>query len=270
MKKVCQNKDYHRGELFISFIQSKFKDLGKIDVLDIGCKYGIMSVPLSKKCKSVIGIDLDKKALEYTKEKAEGVDNLQIKELNFLKNKFKDNSFDLIIMEGVFEWIAKGSKNKSPIEWQKYALKECKRLLKPNGVIYVGIENKYCPNFWIKDPHGSLPLTVLLPNFLSAIAYKLIRNRSYRVNILGYSGYKKLFKDVFGNVDIKIPLPHYKHLYETSSFNKKELLSKIKKVSRIKNHPKTYRQILQGLKLVAKIGLTKVFAPNFIITSRKK
>ncbi|MBN1376950.1 class I SAM-dependent methyltransferase [Candidatus Woesearchaeota archaeon] len=266
-----QDKDTFRGKLFVKFIKNYFKKpLKELKVLDVGCKYGAFSFELAKNFKEVIGIDVNKEALKETKAKAENIKNLKIKEESILKTSFKSNSFDLITMEGVLEWVGITNPDLKAIECQKKALKECKRILKKDGIVYVGIENRLCPYFWLQDPHGKLPLTVILPRFLSKPLYKMIKKSYYGQNILGYWGYKKLFNNIFNNPDIMIPLPHYKYLYEVSSFDNNELRKKIKKVSKIKNLRKTYRWALNGLKISSYLKLTKLFSPNFAIITRKK
>lgn len=269
---VDQSWDTKRGELFINFIKPYFKDIKKIDVLDVGCRRGAFTFPLAKHCKKVTGIDIAGTIMEDTKKRAKGIKNITIKTQSILKTEFKDNSFDLITMEGVLEWVGIANRNKTPIGCQIQALKECKRLLKPNGVLYVGIENMLFPYFWLRDPHGKLPLTVLLHRHIANPFFRLVKGKGsyYGINILTYWGYKKVFNKVFNNSNILLPIPHYKYLYDVSTFDRKEVSKKLKKSSKIKKLAKIYKLSALSLKFASFLGMAKLFAPNFIIISRKK
>lgn len=224
---------------------------------------------MAKEFERVVGIDINVRFLEKIKIKTRYFKNIEIKEMNILNTSFDDKSFDLILFEGVLEWVGRSNRKKSPKECQIQAIKECKRLLRDNGLLYVGIENKLFPYFWLNDPHTHTPLTVILPRSLSKTLYSLLKNNYYGIQLYNYWGYIKIFKIIFGNCKIMLPIPHYKYLYELSLFKGKELRKKVRKVSKIKNFRKSYKLILITLKVISLIGLLKLFAPNFIILCRK-
>lgn len=264
------DKDTFRGKLFIKFIKKYLKNLSKCKVLDVGCKYGAFTFELAKEFKKVVGIDINVEILDKIKNKLRYFKNVEIKEMNILNTEFQDNSFDLVILEGVLEWVGFSNNEKSPNECQIKALKECKRILKNYGILYVGIENRLFPYFWINDPHTHTPLTVILPHFFSNILYSIVKKRYYGIQIYNFWKYKKMFMKVFKNCEIMIPIPHYKYLYDVSTFNRHELRNKIDNLSKhTKNLRRSYQLILKILKLFSLIGLLKLFSPNFIILCKK-
>ncbi|MHA1335587.1 MAG: methyltransferase domain-containing protein [Promethearchaeota archaeon] len=265
------NYDTFRGKLFVQFIRRYFRDTSSIIALDVGCRYGAFLVEMAKSFKKVIGIDIDEGALEIIKKKIEKFDNVIIKKESILKTDFPDNTFDLITLEGVLEWVGLGDPSISPKECQIQALYECKRILKPNGILYCGIENKLFPAYWFRDPHSHLPLTVILPRRLAQYYYERKTKTGFKYygqNILSYWGYAKMFSKVFGSCDIKIPLPNYKYLYYISSLNSKELMKKAKKTLSIKNLRKTYKATTLAVLALSLLGL-KYFANNFVILCKK-
>lgn len=110
--------------------------------LDVGSGWGQVCIPLGRLGKSV-ALDLTFNRLNILKSIAnqEGV-SLQYVQGNFLSFPFMENSFDTIIFNGSLEWIGVGrDKGTSIRKVQMKALKKANDLLKPNGIIYIGIEN---------------------------------------------------------------------------------------------------------------------------------
>ena len=266
---MFEKYDSIRGKLFVKFIKKYFKDPSKISALDVGCRYGLLTFEMAKTFKKIIAIDIYDSAIKEIKKKALNFDNIEIFKKSILNTNFKDNSFDLILLEGVLEWVGLSNSNISPKQVQIEVLKECKRLLKYGGILYCGIENKLFPLYWIKDPHSYFPLLVVLPRFLSKRIYARFNNNEYYgQNILTYWGYSKMFYKVFGNFNIKIPIPNYKYLYYVSSFNSKELYLKAKDALKIKFHRKEFQFTVKILKFLSIFHLTKI-SNNFIILCKK-
>ena len=265
-----KSEDTYRGVLFRDYLEEFFSDLTSLTVLDVGCRDGAFTLPLGRECKEVIGIDVDRDFVKKTKIKASTYKNVTIEYGNILQTKYKSNYFDLVILEGVLEWVGNSRKDISPIECQRIALKECRRILKPNGIIYIGIENRLCPAFWLKDPHTKTPLTVILPRFLSKPLYKLLKGKYYGMSLMSYWGYERLINEIFPNqCRIRIPIPHYKYLYEVSTFNRREFGNKLEKVSEIGRAVRDYKWWLRGLKMARATYTTKLILPNFVIIARK-
>lgn len=133
-------------------------DKGKI-VLDIGCGAGHGSNMLAKKYKKVYGVDISRDAVEYAKENWQ-LDNIEFSEGSCLDIPFADNIFDEVAAFEVFEHLD---------DWQKF-LSEIKRVLKPNGVVYISTPNKtlYSPGTKKPiNPHHVFEMTI--PEFKEAL-----------------------------------------------------------------------------------------------------
>jgi SAM-dependent methyltransferase len=106
-------------------------------VLDIGAGFGVLLYYL-KKQKNIIGVGLepDPESARIAREKI-GVDVIdETIESYFQKNRSENSSeqkFDFIILNQAFEHLL------SPLE----TLKEIKKRLSPEGVIYIGVPNAY-------------------------------------------------------------------------------------------------------------------------------
>ncbi|WP_088834219.1 class I SAM-dependent methyltransferase [Paenibacillus tyrfis] len=110
--------------------------------LDVGSGWGQVCIPLGRYGKS-IALDLTFNRLSILKTIAtqENVP-LYYAQGNFLSFPFKENIFDTIIFNGSLEWIGVGREQATSIKSvQITALKKANQLLKPDGILYIGIEN---------------------------------------------------------------------------------------------------------------------------------
>jgi len=125
-------------------LQIALKSLKNIDwkdkkVLDIGCSNGFITSEILKftQAEEITGIEIDSdRVLKANQLKHK----LQEKKLNFIKadatnlSQLDDNSFDGIFSNMVFQQI--------PPEKLPAALKEVKRLLKPNGLAIINFNQR--------------------------------------------------------------------------------------------------------------------------------
>lgn len=111
--------------------------------LDDGCGSGYGTYYLaSKGVKHIIGIDKSFKAIKYA-QRHYLKDNLEYIPMNGCRLSFKKNTFDVVISFDVLEHLKSSD--------QKKFLSETRRVLKPEGTLYIG-----CPNASLsigKNPH---------------------------------------------------------------------------------------------------------------------
>lgn len=97
-------------------------------VLDVGCGDGTLIFKISKKCKKVYGIDIDKKSINVA-IKDNKDDNVSFINDDFLKYNFENMKFDMIIFVAAIHHMN-----------MKDALLKAQSLLKENGkIIIVGL-----------------------------------------------------------------------------------------------------------------------------------
>lgn len=87
-------------------------------LLDVGCGNGSTIQMMAKKGWKGVGIDFDDKAVEHARSKG-----LEVKQGDIFSQKFRDASFDAIILSHVIEHVP------SPIR----VLTECRRIMKEGG-----------------------------------------------------------------------------------------------------------------------------------------
>ncbi len=103
-------------------------------VLDLGSGNGQNAIKAAKLCKRLTAVEIDHRLQEIAQisAKAKRIKNLKFAKGNLEKTlAFKDDSFDKTIFLDVLEHL----NNRDQI------LKEIKRVLKPNGTLFLGVPN---------------------------------------------------------------------------------------------------------------------------------
>jgi len=241
-------------------------------ILDLGSGYGNITIPLARYYRRVVAADASLELLEFSKARAiaEGLTSIEyvhIDPLYALDLPFKENSFDAIILNGVLEWAAHGSDATNPALVQEQLLKRLYALLKDDGVLCIGIENRWFPGWLPRDPHSKLKWTSILPRRIADwYARRHGFEKGYQTYIYSKPGYRRLlWRAGFKQLKFYYPFPSYRlPLYVYSD-----------------DHPvRTFlhRSFLETIytrkwsifiRLVALLGLDRVFLSSFTIIAAK-
>jgi len=159
----------------VARVLSRYRDLSKSRILDIGSGSGYLGRLMKKKAKRYIGIDF--------------VDERKIRDFDFvqadaLRIPFKNGSFDIIVCNHVIEHVT----------GQKRLLEEISRLLKKDGICYMT-----CPNrLWPMEPHLKLPFLSYLPKSLADIYVRATgKGKEYDIYPMTYYRFSKKLKKYF-------------------------------------------------------------------------
>ncbi len=175
----------------IENILNEFTDLRNLNILDLGSGEGGTSELFSQN-NFVISYDLN-----YQRLLRQNFDsNYQKIQADAKLIPFKNNSFDLIILQDVIEHISDHIK----------LIKELKRILKDNGIIYLSTPNKYSIINLTADPHWGLPfLSILKRKNIKKYFLKFFRRKDfYRNDIAELLSLKKIYN--YFNYDYLINL----------------------------------------------------------------
>lgn len=125
---------------------------------------------------------------------------------------FPDGHFDAIVVNGVLEWMPENMKG-DPRAVQINFLKEASRVLRPGGVLYLAIENRFAARYLARrEDHVGLYWSSFLPRRLSDVYSRIVRGKPYRTYTYSRRGYRRLFKDAgFAVTRILTPLPNYRY-----------------------------------------------------------
>jgi len=167
-------------------------------VLDIGCGLGVHSFNAAKLAGEVYGCDQSKKRVEFCEEKRrhQKIENLRFFHSDIESLPFKDNTFDVVFLNGVVEWLGVKNKNKNPRDDQTEDISKLRKLLKPGGTMYIGIENRFSPAYLFSGrDHNGLKYTSFMPRFLADWTTRLLTGKPYRTYTYSKTGYTHLLKD---------------------------------------------------------------------------
>jgi len=185
-------------------------------VLDLGCGWGGFSVDLAKSFREVVAMDasfgrVKLLQLRGLQDEIPGLVAVCGGNAKFLP--FPSGHFDLVVLNGVLEW-APTSRAGDPQEIQENLLKEAYRVLRPGGILYLGIENRLGYEFLLghRDPHTGLRWVNVLPRSVANLYSKLVRGEEFREYTQSYWGLKRMFRKAgFSKIDFYTPYRHYNH-----------------------------------------------------------
>lgn len=181
--------------------------------LDIGCGLGSMTFALADQGLEVCAVDttFERVAFVEARRQAEHQDRVMTFLADAYTLPFAAASFDLIICNGLLEWIAVGHDEADPSTIQQRFLERLRLLLKPGGVLYIGIENRWALAYWRGGiDHSGWRYTSLVPRWLATAVLRIGGRGAYQTYTYGYDGYQKLFHRAgFNQVETYLPYPGY-------------------------------------------------------------
>ena len=176
-----------KAKTMLAVFRDYFKsELKPFSVLDIGCSTGFIANQLATYFGRVVGIDIDKPAIDFAKHQFVR-DNLDFFNSDSLKMRFSENTFDVVVCAHIYEHVPDTG----------LLLDEIYRVLKPGGACYFAAGNRI--NFM--EPHYHLPFLSMLPRPLAHIYVRASRRGNfYYEKHLTYWGLKRLVGK-FGRID---------------------------------------------------------------------
>jgi len=212
------------------------------NVLDLGSGWGSLSFMLSKFSKMVYSVENVEERIQFQKlmKEKRGIKNIQLIRADVNKLPFKEKSFDLIIVNGLLEWVGYHAKSyKEATEMQLNFLKKLSKILTDGGFIYIGIENRFGLQYFLgAEDHIGLKFTSLMPRQLANIISKILKKRSYTTLTYSTIGYQNLIKKANLNAKFYWVLPTYNFPKFSGDLNKE---SWVEFLSYIKNRKKEAR-----------------------------
>jgi SAM-dependent methyltransferase len=227
----------HRGsDYFVNYVTSdsraafKFilSQFGEADILDYGCGLGNLTMNLATSFRSVVGIDLAYERAAFTSLRAQqdGISNVSVICAGDTDHiPLKNASVDVVVLNGVLEWIPEWLKG-DPRRRQVEFLKEFRRVLRPNGQIFIGIENRAAYRYFTGHPedHTRLLFASLLPRRMANAYSRMVRKKPFRTYTYTRRGYVSLLREAaFERPKFYGLLPNYREIRRIVDFSKPEM-----------------------------------------------
>lgn len=168
------------------------------DILEIGAGWGGVTCGLAPHCRHVTAADTNPDTLRFLRIRVvqEGIPNVQLVRTDPLDDgrlPFPDGSFDLVVLNGVLEYVGSAVSDADPMSAQTRGLQEVRRVLKPDGAVFIGIENRFGYLYFLGTrDHSGLRYTSLMPRWLASVATRLRKGEPYRTYTYSYRGYRRL------------------------------------------------------------------------------
>ena len=115
-----------------------FLPFNNLDILDVGCRGGLLCEPLSRLGANVTGIDAAATNIEVAKIHMREND-LNIKYINTKPEEIKDQKFDVILCMEIIEHV----------EDVNFFIESCVNLLKPKGIIFFASNDISSSAMWV-------------------------------------------------------------------------------------------------------------------------
>ena len=254
-------------------------------VLDAGAGWGPISLLLSGVCRWVVALENVRERARFIqlRAKQDGGANVRVVCADIIAPPLPEESFDLVVMNGVVEWLGLADTTRDPRDVQVSALGSVRRLLRPGGYLYVGIENRFgYPAFLGAEDHSGVKFTNLMPRRVANYYLQTLRREGYRVGrrtvralqsyrTYTYSarGYRRLLADAgYESCEIYSSRPYYNRPLTIAPIGADQL------IGYYTSHlaaPRSVRQrlVAMGEGVLAGLRLDSVLAPSFSIVAKR-
>jgi len=241
-------------------------------LLDVGTGWGILASVASTLFKSVHTIEAVPVRAKFSTLRfaQEGRDNITPVRASILEPPFARPVFDVVLMNGILEWIGDWNRDLPPTRAQEATLRTLCGILKPGGILVVGIENRYGYNYLLgRKDHNGLWGTNLLPRVLANAVTLVRKAERYRVYTYSLPTLRRLFlRTGYRDLGCFAPHPGYNRPHSVISLDSPEPLNHYIQ-HHVSTHTAARRVAVAGAKALASLGLLKLFVPDYFIFARK-
>jgi ubiquinone/menaquinone biosynthesis C-methylase UbiE len=186
-------------------------------IVDLGAGWGAVSMALARLEGQVFAVDSNIETLNFISIRAaenqfNNVECVRVDPIGTAPLPFADNLADLVVMNGVLEWVGMEPERCDPAAIQKRALQEVSRILKPGGSLYLGIESRYGLSYWLgKQDHRGTRFTSVLPRWLASCVTRAKGMGTYRTYTHSRRMLQKIIlKSGFRATTFYSPFPDYR------------------------------------------------------------
>lgn len=181
--------------------------------LDLGAGSGVISEVLAERFDEVVAVDRSPYCVQFMRGRfaQDGRRNVRVVMASAATLPFDAARFDLVVVNGLLEWIACSSPQRSPLEAQLAFLREVRRVLAPGGKLGLAIENRYHTWYFAGvAPHGEPPYACVLPRRIADVLSRRRDGVPYRTWIHSAAGLRRLLERAgFAKPRLHLAVPSY-------------------------------------------------------------
>lgn len=241
-------------------------------VLDVGCGFGSVSIPLAERARTVISVDATLERVRFLSilKRIRRISNIVPIHGDVTRLPLGPASVDRIVMVGLLEYAGHFSLGGSPRHQQREFLQYLCRRLRPGGELWIGIENRLSPrHFFGRTYHQDLPFTPLLPQAVANAITRMIRGEPYRLSLSSESGYRKMIAaSGFEDTKFFYAFNDYRYPRFIASDKNCGVIREYIRSVRVGGSSRT-RVGLAVITLLDRLRLAGTFAPCFFIRATK-
>ena len=129
-------------------------------VLEVGASLGQITELLARRVAAVYALEVVPGQAEFAKLRCEGegLDNVTLAVGgDDCALPYADQGFDVVVLNLVLEWCAGRNPDEPPIAGQRRLLRECARVLRPGGALWIATKNRFALRYVLgkADEHAS-------------------------------------------------------------------------------------------------------------------
>jgi len=238
---------------------------GSHRALDVGAGSGVIAEGLSAQFERVVALEHDAGWSEFMRVRfaQDRLPNIEVVHGSATALPFDADTFDLVVVNGVLEWIPDARTRDTPREAQLRFLEDARRVLRAAGAIGIAIENRISLwNLRGASPHAEPAYAAILPRSIANWYTRRVQGRDYRNWIYTYWGYRRLLRSAgFRDIVIQQVQPTY--------HTPQEVL-RIDRAREARRYFRLRRPASAALvDLLASIGALGYLAHSFYIQARK-
>jgi len=263
-----------RGERIAEFAAEVLGGLDGKRVLDLGCGPGGITGALARKAALAVGVDSEVRPRHPQPSGSEDR-SATFLQGNALSLPFPPQTFDLVLMSGLLEWMGFALPQSPPHVAQLQTLREVCRVLRPGGSLFVGIENRWYPKFLVRSPHQGLPFILAFP---ASSAWRLPRwifGTKVHERLYGHRALQRLLhKAGFVQTDLYLPIFGYQFPRAiVPAWDRRAVAEAARRTAT--DHQTPYEQASNGgrwgpwwFRMIARWGVQAQLAPAFFAVGR--
>ena len=172
------NDRINKARKTLAVLEDYLSYTSNLTLLDIGSSTGIMTNEYADYFQSVVGIDIDVKAVNFANQKFKK-NNIRFVNLPIEETDFKEESFDVITCSHIYEHVPS----------DRLLMDNIYKLLKPGGICYFAAGNRYK----IIETLYNLPFLSYFPKKIANFYIRIFtKHKEYYENLKSLRQLKKL------------------------------------------------------------------------------